>query len=186
MKTFKTALFIFALFSLILGLLYPFAITGIAQLLFPYKVNGSIIIKDGKIVGSELIGQNFTQDIYFQGRPSAVNYDGGGSGASNYGPTEAKFQELISTRMNTIRETNTLHQNQSVPPDMVTASASGLDPHISPASAMLQVSRIAQARNIDEITIQSLIVNNTVKPLFYPPVVNVLKLNLALDNLSIK
>lgn len=186
MKTLKSALIIFTLFSLVLGLLYPFATTGIAQLVFPHKANGSMIIKNGKIVGSELIGQSFTQEVYFQGRPSAVNYDGGGSGASNYGPTELKLQEQISQRLTTTKEINALLPNQSIPADLVTASASGLDPHISPASAMLQVPRIAKARKMDEFAIRSLIVTHTEKPLFGAPHVNVLRLNLALDNLNTK
>lgn len=186
MKTLKSALIIFALFSLILGLLYPFVMTGIAQLVFPHKANGSILIRNGKIAGSELIAQSFTQAVYFQGRPSTVNYDGGSSGASNYGPTEPKFHEQISERLNTIRKINGLLPNQSVPADLVTASASGLDPHISVSSAMLQVPRIAKVRKIDETVIRSLVFTHIEEPLFGTPCINVLKLNLALDELVVQ
>jgi potassium-transporting ATPase KdpC subunit len=182
MKTLKSALMIFALFSVALGLIYPLVMTGIAQLVFPQQANGSVLIKDGKLVGSELIGQRFTQAVYFHGRPSAVNYDGGGSGASNYGPTEPKLQEQIAQRLTAIRESNALERNQAVPVDLVTASASGLDPHISLESAMLQVPRIAQARHMDELAIRALVGAHTEKPLLSVPYVNVLKLNLALDN----
>ena len=186
MKTLKTALILFTLFSVILGLLYPFAMTGIAQLTFPYKAKGSMIINNSKIVGSELIGQSFSQEVYFQGRPSAVNYDGNGSGASNLGPTEPKLQEQISERLRIIREINAFWQNQCIPSDLIMSSASGLDPHISTASAMLQVPRIAKARHMNETDIQFLISSHTENLLVGVPYVNVLKLNLALNELNIK
>lgn len=186
MKTLKTAGILFAFFSLILGVFYPLAMTGIAQVVFPHQANGSLLINDGKIVGSELIGQRFSQDVYFQGRPSAVNYDGAGSGASNYGPTEPKLEEQISQRLRAIRGINTLRQNQSVPADLVTASASGLDPHISLAAAMLQVPRIAKTRKLDESVIRALVVTHTEQSVFSAPYVNVLTLNLALDHSNSK
>lgn len=184
MKTLKPALIIFTLFSLILGLLYPLVMTGIAQLTFPHKANGSTLVRNGKIAGSELIAQSFTQAVYFQGRPSTANYDGGSSRASNYGPTEPKFHEQISERLNTIRKINGLSPNQSVPADLVTTSASGLDPHISLSSAMLQAPRISKARKIDETVIRSLVLTHIKEPLFGTPCINVLKLNLALDELA--
>ncbi len=181
MKTLKSAAIVFALFSLILGLLYPFAMTGIAQLAFPHKASGSMIVRNGKIAGSELIGQSFTQPVYFQGRPSAGDYNGGGSGASNYGPAEPLLHGQISERLNTLRKMNGLLPDQSVPADLVTASASGLDPHISESSAMLQVPRIAEARKMMSAVIRSIVLTHIEKPLFGTPCVNVLKLNLALD-----
>ncbi len=186
MKTLKSASLIFALFSLILGLVYPLAMTGIAQLAFPHKANGSIIVRNGKIAGSELIGQSFTQPVYFQGRPSAVDYNGGASGASNYGPVEPKLHGQISERLNTIRKMEGLLPNQSVPADLVTASASGLDPHISESSAMLQVPGIAKARKTDETVIRSLVLTYIEEQVFGTPCINVLKLNLALDESLIR
>ncbi len=184
MKTFKAAGILFLFFSVVLGLLYPFAMTGIAQLFFPHAANGSMIIQDGKIVGSELIGQRFTQEMYFHGRPSAVNYDGGGSGASNYGPSEPKWHDLISERVTTIRAINALAPDDTIPVDCVTASASGLDPHLSLASAMLQVPRIANVRKLDETALRSLIVTQSENLVLSAPYVNVLTLNLALDTLN--
>jgi len=184
MKTVKTALILFALMSLLLGILYPFMITGIGQLFFPHRANGSLIIKQGKIIGSELIGQMFTSKAYFQGRPSAVNYDGSASAASNYGPLEAKWQEQVLARIRSIKTINFLASTQSIPVDLVTASASGLDPHISIEAAMLQVPRIARARNLDETSIEELITTRIERPLFGSLLVNVLKLNLALDEFT--
>ena len=184
MNTLKTAGILFALFTLLLGVVYPLAMTGIAQVVFPHKANGSLLIRHGKIVGSELIGQRFTRDKYFHGRPSAVSYDGAGSGASNYGPTEPTLQAQIAQRITAIRASDSLAQDQPIPADIVTASASGLDPHLGVDAALLQVPRIAKARQMDEAAIRALISTHTETPLLSAPHVNVLQLNLALDNLK--
>jgi len=181
MKTIKIALIIFALMSLILGILYPLAITGVAQLFFPYRANGSLIIKQDRIIGSELIGQAWTSLDYFHGRPSAVDYDGSASAASNYGPTEAKWQNQFLERTTDFRRLNMLDSTLSIPADLVTASASGLDPHISVEAAMVQIPRIARARNLGVASVQSLVTSRVERPVFGPQRINVLKLNLALD-----
>jgi K+-transporting ATPase ATPase C chain len=184
MKTLKIAIILFALMSLCLGILYPLAITGIAQLFFPYRANGSLIYKQEKIVGSELIGQSFTSSRYFHGRPSAVDNDGSASRASNYGPTEAKWQEILRIRITDIKAICMLDSTQSIPADLVMASASGLDPHISLQAAMLQVPRISKARSLDVTLVRSLVITLLEKSLFNSPRINVLKLNLALDKLN--
>ncbi len=168
--------------SAVLGLVYPLMITGIAQAVFPFRANGSLIVKKGRIIGSELIGQKFSNNRYFQGRPSASDYDGGSSGGSNFGPSSEKWIDLVATRILEDAYFKALSSLRSVPPDLVTASASGLDPHISIEAAMIQITGIAQARNLDEAVIRSLVMKNAKKPFFGPHCVNVLKMNLALDN----
>jgi len=168
--------------SAVLGLVYPLMITGIAQAVFHFRANGSLIIKKGRIIGSELIGQKFLSQRYFRGRPSACDYDGGSSSGSNLGPTSEKWLELVNVRIQEDAHFKILSSLRSIPPDLVTASASGLDPHISIEAAMTQIPRIAQARSLDETLIRSLVIENAEKPFFGPHCVNVLKLNLALDD----
>lgn len=186
MKTLKISLILFGTLSLLLGLIYPFLFTGIAHIIFPDKADGSLIIKDGRIIGSELIGQNFTNAIYFQGRPSAVQYDATGSGAYNFGPTEKKLRQQILERISKIRKFNTLSSNEIIPADMVFSSASGLDPDISVQSAKIQILRIARARKIKESELEALIEKQTENPVFGPKRINVLKLNIELDALNRK
>lgn len=166
----------------------PLVVTGVARTVFPEKAGGSLI-KDssGKIVGSALLGQNFTGEKYFHPRPSAAGangYDAASSGGSNLGPTSRKLADLLEERVAAYRETNGLAPDQEVPADAVTASGSGLDPHISPANASLQAERVAKARNLPVEKVRELIEANTDKPdlgIFGDAGVNVLKLNLALD-----
>ena len=186
MNTVKTALRIFAILSVMLGIAYPVSITGISQAIFPRQANGSAIVKHGRIVGSELIGQMFTRDIYFHGRPSAVNYNGGSSGASNYGASEEKLIAQMTERIATIRQANQLAATQPIPVDLVTASASGLDPHISVEAALLQAPRIARARALSDEAVRALVLAHEQTRLAEQAHVNVLKLNLALDELMSK
>lgn len=171
-------------FTILCGFIYPLAITGIGNLLFPCKSNGSIITVHGKNAGSELIGQTFTCDRYFHGRPSATNNSSMPSSGSNYGPTSANLKTIVDSLTKEIRTINDLKENDYIPPDAVFSSASGIDPHISPQYAFLQIQRIAKARNIKEETIRQLVENNTENSVFSPQVVNVLKLNIALDNIK--
>ena len=171
----RPAFTLLALFTLLLGVAYPLAITGMAQVAFPYQANGSQIMAGTAVVGSDLIGQGFTSDHYFHPRPSAVDYNASGSGGSNLGPLS---QKLIG------RVTADVAGRRDVPADSVTTSASGLDPDISTANAMLQVARVATARGIAEADVAKLVTAQTESRLFGligEPRVNVLRLNLALD-----
>lgn len=168
--------------------LYPLAVTGVSQTLFKEKANGSLIIdRDGTVRGSTLLGQNFTGEGYFHPRPSAAGangYDASSSSGSNLGPTSQKLADQIKERIATYRRENHLPSGQSVPADAVTASGSGLDPHISPANALLQVERVAKARKLSPDQVKALIFDNTDGEdlgLLGDDGVNVLKLNLALD-----
>jgi K+-transporting ATPase ATPase C chain len=167
--------------------LYPVVVWGIAQLAFPGKANGSLIIeKDGTVRGSKLLGQNFTAEKYFHPRPSAAGngYDAVNSGGSNFGPTSQKLNDAIKDRIAAYRKENGLQESEPVPADAVTASGSGLDPHISVRNAELQVARVAKARKLDEAKVRELIVKSTDQPdlgILGDPGVNVLVLNLALD-----
>jgi potassium-transporting ATPase KdpC subunit len=189
--------FVIAL-TLITGLAYPFAITGLAQLLFPSQAQGTLIEKDGKIVGSSLIGQEFTSDRYFHGRPSATTtpdpndatktiaapYNAANSGGSNLGPTSKPLIERIQGDVAKLKGENPSAQ---VPADLVTTSGSGLDPHISPEAALFQVPRVAKARNLPENRVRQLVEDNTTPPLIGvlgEPRVNVLELNLVLDGVT--
>ena len=170
---------------------YPLVITGIAQLAFPYQANGSLIVNpNGIITGSSLLGQNFREERYFHPRPSAAGtngYDATASGGSNLGPTSRKLADQITQRIADYRETNGLAPGQPVPADAVTASASGLDPHISPANAALQAARVARVRSLPVEIVGNLIASNTDRAdlgLLGRDGVNVLMLNLALDALS--
>jgi K+-transporting ATPase ATPase C chain len=178
------------LFSILTGLIYPTFITGIAQIVFPWKANGSLIKKNNQYIGSQLIGQSFTEVKYFWGRYSATSpfpYNAANSSGSNLGPSNPNFLATINDRVSKIRQNTS--QNKLIPVDLVTSSGSGLDPEISPLSAFYQVSRIAKARNISEQAIQFLIrdsIKNRVLGILGEPRVNILKLNLALDYLSEK
>lgn len=171
--------------TILLGIAYPLVITGISQVVFPHQANGSLITKDGKVIGSDLIGQNFTKPEYFQGRPSAAGngYDPTASGGSNYGPTNQKLIDRVKASAAQFRKDNPDYHGP-IPADLLTASASGLDPDISPASAEAQIARVAKARGITEDQLKQLVAANTAAPelgILGEPRVNVLKLNLALD-----
>jgi K+-transporting ATPase ATPase C chain len=175
------------LFTLLTGIIYPLAVTGIAHVIFPQQANGSIITKDGKAVGSELIGQQFDDPKYFWGRLSATGpypYNSGASSGSNLGPNNPNLTAAVEARIKTLHEAEP-ENAAKIPVDLVTASGSGLDPHISPAAAEYQVRRVAKLRGLDESVVRELISQNTQGRwlgLLGEPVVNVLELNLALDS----
>jgi K+-transporting ATPase ATPase C chain len=172
--------------TVVLGVLYPLGMTGICQILFPYKANGSLVTAGGKVIGSELIAQNFTKPEYFQPRPSAAGNDGfdaTNSGGSNYGPTNQKLIDRTKAAIEKFRKENPDYSG-SIPADLVTASASGLDPHLSPDSAKAQAARVAKTRGVGVDQVNQLIAQFTEGPdlgLLGEPRVNVLNLNLALD-----
>ncbi len=180
----KSSVLLFIAFSLLTGLIYPLFITGVVQTTLPEKSEGSLIVSNGKVIGSELLGQNFASAGYFHGRPSAVGYSANSSGASNLGPTSSRLMDDVCRRVEQVRTENNLSQNDPVPAELVLASASGLDPHISKLGAMLQVPRIAAARNLSESEVK-LLVYQTIEPaqigILGQERVNVLKLNIALD-----
>jgi potassium-transporting ATPase KdpC subunit len=172
--------------TILLGVGYPLAITGISQLVFPHQANGSLIEKNGQVIGSELIGQNFTKPEYFQPRPSAAGsdgYDPTASGGFNYGPTNQKLIDRVKASMDKFHKENPDYKGP-IPADLLTGSGSGLDPEISPASAQAEEPRVAKARGISLDQINQLVAQYTKSPdlgLLGEPRVNVLKLNLALD-----
>jgi potassium-transporting ATPase KdpC subunit len=192
----RPALAMIVLFTLLTGLAYPLAMTGIAQVIFPSSAKGSLVMKGDAIVGSALIGQNFASDKYFHGRPSATSapdpndasktvdapYNAANSSGSNLGPTSQKLVDRVKGDVDALRKAGV---TTAIPADAVTTSASGIDPHISPEFAMLQVSRVAKARGLPEDKIRNLVEGNVEGPfigLIGEPRVNVLKLNLALDS----
>ncbi|HTS51036.1 MAG TPA: potassium-transporting ATPase subunit KdpC [Bryobacteraceae bacterium] len=172
--------------TILLGVIYPLAITGICQVVFPHQANGSLITQGDKVVGSELIGQNFTKPEYFQPRPSAAGndgYDATASGASNYGPTNQKLIDRVTASVEKFRKENPGYRGP-IPADLLTASASGLDPDLSPDSAHAQVPRVAKVRGISSDQLDQLVAQFTQQPdlgVLGESRVNVLKLNLALD-----
>jgi potassium-transporting ATPase KdpC subunit len=198
LKELRPALVLIVAFTVITGLFYPFVITGIAQIAFPYQANGSLVVKDGKVVGSSLIGQPFTGDGHFHGRPSAtsaadpadptktidVPYNAASSAGSNLGPTSKALIERVQGEVDRRKAENA---NARVPTDLVTASGSGLDPDISPDAALFQVPRVAKARNLSEDRLRQLVgehVENRLLGVLGEPRVNVLALNLALGRLA--
>jgi potassium-transporting ATPase KdpC subunit len=183
MKDLITSALMIVVLTVSLGLVYPFAVWGISQVIFPHQANGSLIERDGKVVGSELIGQQFTGAGYFRSRPSAAGngYDASASSGSNYGPTSAKLIERVTADALNLQKDN---PNAQIPADLVTTSASGLDPHISPAAAEFQIARVAKERGISETALRNIVARFTEGRqfgIFGEPRVNVLKLNLELD-----
>jgi K+-transporting ATPase ATPase C chain len=193
----RPALVLIVLMTVLAGLAYPLLMTGVAQVLFPRQAAGSLIEKEGKIIGSELIGQNFTDEKYFHGRPSATTdtdpndstktvaapYNAGNSGGSNAGPTAKSLIERVQADAEMLKK----EKAGPIPVDMVTTSGSGLDPHITPANAEFQVSRVAKARKLPEERVRAVVAEATedrVLGILGEKRVNVLKLNLALDNLK--
>ncbi|MXS76928.1 potassium-transporting ATPase subunit KdpC [Nitrosomonas sp. JL21] len=185
----RPAITLFTLISLVTGLLYPLAVTGIAQITFPEQAAGSLMKRGEEVIGSSLIGQRFSGPTYFWGRPSAtvpMPYNAANSGGSNLGPTNPALIEAVKERAKNILA-NHPDKAEKIPTDLVTASASGLDPHISPAAAYYQVERVAAARNADTTIVKSLVDRSIETPqwgLLGDSRVNVLRLNLALDALE--
>ena len=200
LREIRPAIVVLVALTIITGLVYPLAMTGIAQVIFPYQANGSMLERDGKVVGSELIGQNFTSDKYFHGRPSATTaadpndatktipapYNAVNSSGSNLGPSNKALIDRVKDDIAKLQKEN---PGTPVPIDLVTTSGSGLDPEISPEGALFQVPRIAKARNLPEDRIRQLVEDNTEGRSFGllgEPRVNVLQLNLALDRVAAK
>jgi len=190
MKTLFIALKIFLFFTILTGILYPLLITGIAQIIFPSKANGSLIYRDKIAIGSELIGQQFDSSFYFHSRPSATSYNPLPSGGSNFGLTNVKLKTLVAERRHHFITFNQLDSLTEIPSEMLFASASGLDPHISPNAAILQVNRICKARNFSKsqkIQLMDYLNKISEKPQFLclgEVRVNVLALNIVLDKIN--
>jgi len=183
MSHIRPAFVLLVMFTLLLGLVYPFAMTGIGQAVFKHRADGSPLVRNGAVVGSSLIGQSFTKPEYFWGRPSAAGkgYDGRSSAGSNLGPSSQALADRIKAEAERIGQ-----PAGEIPPDLLTASASGLDPHISPAAARFQIARVASARGLPEDAIARLVDEHVEAPslgFIGEPRVNVLALNLALDDL---
>jgi potassium-transporting ATPase KdpC subunit len=190
MRSLITAIAMTLMLTLLTGIIYPLVVYGIAQVAFPWQANGSLVTRDGHVVGSSLIGQNFTQPRYFHSRPSAAGangYDASSSGGANLGPTNRQLVEKVKHALLKVLEENPGIRPQEVPIGMLTSSASGLDPEISPAAAHLQVLRVARARGLSSQVVENLVREHT-RPrfagVFGEPGVNLLELNLALDRLA--
>ena len=185
----RSAALLLLVFTVLTGVAYPLLVTGIAQGIMPARANGSLMVQDGKAAGSALIGQPFSDPKYFWGRPSATGpfpYNAAASSGSNLGPTNPALAEAVGTRIAALRAADPGNE-APVPVDLVTASASGLDPHISPAAAQFQVPRVARARSLPEERVKQLVVDQTERRqlgVLGEPRVNVLRLNLALDGLK--
>jgi len=187
MKQILKSLKIYVIFTILLGLIYPLAITVIAQKLFSFQANGSLLKNGDTVIGSRLLSQGFTGPQYFEPRMSANNYDGTNSGATNLGPSSKKLMDATADKIAKVRQANGLNTETPIPADMVLTSASGLDPHISLKNAMLQSGRVARARGISENDIKNLIARNTDSDfigIWGHQGVNVLALNIALDELA--
>jgi K+-transporting ATPase ATPase C chain len=189
MAQMKTAFILLILLTILMGLVYPLAVTGLAQLLFPKQAYGSLIEREHQIIGSRLIGQSFVSDAYFWGRPSATSpypYNGESSSGSNLGPSNSDFIAAVKVRVNQLIDTDPEH-NTVIPVDLVTTSGSGLDPDISPLAARYQVARIATIRKLNEKDVLALIqqhIEHRTFGLLGEPRINVLELNLALDKVQ--
>lgn len=183
---FRPALALLLALTLITGIIYPLAVTGIAQTIFSHQANGSLIVVDGNAYGSELIGQQFDDPKYFWGRPSAAGYDAAASSGSNYGPMNPALEEAVKARIDALQAADP-NNPLPIPVDLVTASASGLDPHISVAAALYQVRRVASARGWNDSDVISLVEKYTESRqfgIFGEPRVNFLVLNMALDGIQ--
>jgi potassium-transporting ATPase KdpC subunit len=183
LKELKPAILITFVLTIITGIMYPLAVTGIAQTIFHKQANGSLVERDGKVIGSEIIGQNFTKPEYFHPRPSQNSYDAANSGGSNLGPTNPVLADRLKKDAAQFRKDNPDYTGP-IPADAITASGSGLDPEISPANALAQAARVAQARGASADAVRNLIAANTQERdlgVLGEPRVNVLKLNMALD-----
>lgn len=186
----KNSLLMLTIFTILTGIVYPLGMTGLAQVLFRDQANGSLLMREGKVVGSKLIGQAFSSPGYFQGRPSAAGesgYDAAASAGSNLGPTSQKLQQAVAERIEAVRQQNELSDGAVIPGDLVLSSASGLDPHISPAAAALQIERVAKTRGVSPTQLKALVAQHTEGPqlgIFGEARVNVLMLNMALDSLN--
>ena len=188
-RTFKDAFLMLVVLTVVTGVIYPLVVTGIALGIFPAQANGSLVERDGKAVGSTLIGQPFSDPKYFWSRPSATSpmpYNAGASSGSNQGPLNPALAEAVEGRIKALRDADP-DNKAPVPVDLVTASASGLDPHISPAAAEFQIARVAKVRGIDAAKVRALVAEHTASRqlgFLGEPRVNVLTLNLALDALK--
>lgn len=186
----RPAAVLLGIFTLVTGIAYPLAVTGVAQVAFPEQANGSLLERGRQVVGSALIGQSFDEARYFWGRPSATSpapYDARASTGSNLGPSNPALIASVGDRVAALRAAHPEHAAESVPVDLVTASGSGLDPHISPAAALFQVGRVARARGLSEERVRALVeahVEGRSLGLLGEPRVNVLRLNLVLDDLA--